>query len=86
LWFTLLGDSFVFLDVGPSISFLVFPLFWVLWFIFDWQGFIKHDPFKFFTDMQGFTLLPHHVDTSNLPELVVRLTLKELLMKQDPLQ
>jgi len=26
--------------VGPSILFLVFPLFWVLWFIFYWQGFI----------------------------------------------
>jgi len=37
--FTLLGDSFVFLNVGP-IFFLVFPLFWVLWFIYDWQGFI----------------------------------------------
>jgi hypothetical protein len=27
LWFTLLGGSFVFLDVGPSILFAVFPLF-----------------------------------------------------------
>jgi len=27
LWFTLLGGSFVFLDVGPSILFLVFPPF-----------------------------------------------------------
>ncbi len=26
---------------GPSILFLVFPLFWVLWFISDFQGFIK---------------------------------------------
>jgi hypothetical protein len=26
--------------VGPSILFLVFSLFWVLWFIFHWQGFI----------------------------------------------
>jgi hypothetical protein len=39
LWFALLGGSFVFLDVYfhfvPCI-----PLFWVLWFIYDWQGFI----------------------------------------------
>jgi len=28
LWFVLLGGSFVFLDMGPSILFLVFPLFW----------------------------------------------------------
>jgi hypothetical protein len=27
LWFTLFGDSFVFLDVGPSILFLVFLFF-----------------------------------------------------------
>jgi hypothetical protein len=40
LWFTFLGGSFVFLHMGPSILFLVFPLFWVLWFIYDWQGFI----------------------------------------------
>ncbi len=40
LWFTLLGGSFVFLDVGPSILFLVFIFFGVLWFIYDWQGFI----------------------------------------------
>ncbi len=40
LWFGLLGGSFVFLDVGPSILFLVFPLTWVLWFLFYWQGFI----------------------------------------------
>jgi hypothetical protein len=33
LWFTFLGVFFVFLDVGPSILFLVFPLFKVLWFI-----------------------------------------------------
>jgi hypothetical protein len=32
LWLALFGGSFVFLDVGPSILFLVFPLFWVLWF------------------------------------------------------
>jgi len=32
LWFTFLGGSFVFLDVDPSILFLVFLLFWVLWF------------------------------------------------------
>ncbi len=25
LWFALLGGSFVFLDMGPSILFLVFP-------------------------------------------------------------
>jgi len=44
LWFVLLGGSFfVFLDVGLSILFLVFPLIffgWVLWFIYDCQGFI----------------------------------------------
>jgi hypothetical protein len=27
LWFALIGGSFVFLDVGPPILFLVFPLF-----------------------------------------------------------
>jgi hypothetical protein len=32
--FTLSGGSFVFLDLGPFSLFLVFPLFWVLWFIF----------------------------------------------------
>jgi hypothetical protein len=26
--------------MGPSILFFVFPFFWVLWFIHDWQGFI----------------------------------------------
>jgi hypothetical protein len=27
--------------MSPSILFLVFPLFfWVVWFIYDWQGFI----------------------------------------------
>jgi hypothetical protein len=31
LWFALLGGSFVFLDMGPSILFLVFLPFWVLW-------------------------------------------------------
>jgi hypothetical protein len=41
LWFALLGGSFVFLDMGPSILFLVFPLlFWVLGFIYDLAGFI----------------------------------------------
>ncbi len=40
LWFSFLGGYFVFLDVGPSILFLVFPLIRVLWFIYDWQGFI----------------------------------------------
>jgi hypothetical protein len=42
LWWALLGGSFVFLDVGPSILFLVFPLFWVLWFLIHWQGFILY--------------------------------------------
>jgi hypothetical protein len=39
LWFALLGRFF---GMGPSILFLVFPLllFWVLWFIYDWQGLI----------------------------------------------
>ncbi len=40
LWFALLGGSFIFLDMSPSILFFVFPFFWVLWFIHDWQGFI----------------------------------------------
>jgi hypothetical protein len=40
LWFALLGGSFVIFYVGPCILFLVFPLFGVLWFSFDWQGFI----------------------------------------------
>ncbi len=30
LWFALLGGSFVFLDVDPSILFIVFAPFWVL--------------------------------------------------------
>jgi len=38
LWFALIGDSFVFLDMGPSILFLVFQ---VLWLIYGWQGFIN---------------------------------------------
>jgi len=33
LWFALLGGSFVFLDMGASILFLVFTHFRVLWFI-----------------------------------------------------
>jgi len=33
--FALLDGSFVFLDVGPFILFLVFPFFWVLWLIYD---------------------------------------------------
>jgi hypothetical protein len=41
LWFAFLGGSFVFLDVGPMILFFVFPLFWVLWFIYYWQGVIS---------------------------------------------
>ncbi len=40
LWFALLGGSFVFLDVGPSLLFLVLSLSWVLWLIYYWQGFI----------------------------------------------
>jgi hypothetical protein len=40
LQFALLGGSFVFLDVGPSILFLIFPLFRVLWIIYNWQSFI----------------------------------------------
>jgi hypothetical protein len=35
LWSTFLGGSFVFLDVGPSILFLVFPFFGVLWFFIN---------------------------------------------------
>ncbi len=43
-WLGLLGGSFVFLDVGPSILFLIFSLFyWVLWFIYGCQGFIIKD-------------------------------------------
>jgi len=41
LRFALIGGSFVFLNVGPSILFLVFPFFiWMLWFIYDWHGII----------------------------------------------
>jgi hypothetical protein len=29
------------LDMGTFILFLVFPLLWVLWFIYDWHGFIR---------------------------------------------
>jgi hypothetical protein len=42
LWFALLGGSFVLVDMGPSILSLVFPLFWVFWFLVDWQGFIMY--------------------------------------------
>jgi hypothetical protein len=38
LWLALLGGSFVFLDMGPSVLFFVFPYFWVLWLIYGWQG------------------------------------------------
>ncbi len=44
LWFALLVGSFIFLDVGPFILFLVFPLFWVFWFIglaYQYNRFIK---------------------------------------------
>jgi hypothetical protein len=37
LWFTFLGGSFVFLDVGPSILFFVLPLFWGA-LIYLWLG------------------------------------------------
>jgi hypothetical protein len=52
LSFALLGGSFVFLDVGPFILFLVFPLFFfgVLWFIYDWQGFIRCIGFTWYCD------------------------------------
>jgi hypothetical protein len=39
LWFCPLRWVFVFLDVDPPILFLVLSLFWVLWFIYNWQGF-----------------------------------------------
>jgi hypothetical protein len=35
LWFGLLGGSFVPLHFDPCIP----PIFWVLWFIYNWQGF-----------------------------------------------
>jgi len=41
LWFVFLGRSFVFLDMHPSNFYFVFRFFWVLWFIYGWQGFIK---------------------------------------------
>jgi hypothetical protein len=48
LWFgLLLGGSFHFWNVGPSILFLVYTLFWVLWFIYDRHGLIiKFRSFK----------------------------------------
>ncbi len=60
LLFTFLGDSFVFLDMGPSFLFFVFPLlFEVLWFIYDWQGFhhFQCSPFL----CLGFTLHRNHL-------------------------
>jgi hypothetical protein len=41
LWFALLGGSFVFLDVGPFILFLVFPIFcfWERFGLFMIMGF-----------------------------------------------
>jgi hypothetical protein len=39
LWSAFLGGSFVFLDVSPSILFLVLAFFfWVLKLFYDWQG------------------------------------------------
>jgi hypothetical protein len=41
LWFTLLGDSFVFFEHGSFHFVPCIPLFfWVLWFIYGWHGFI----------------------------------------------
>jgi len=43
-----LGWFFCLLGRGPSILFIVFPPFFffgVLWFIWDWQGFISHECF-----------------------------------------
>jgi hypothetical protein len=42
LWFAFLGGSFAFLGMGPSILYLVFPFFGVLWLIHGWHGFINH--------------------------------------------
>jgi hypothetical protein len=36
LWFILLGGFFVFLDMGPSILFLVFPLFFLSALVYLW--------------------------------------------------
>jgi len=40
LWFALLGGSFVLLDMGPSILFLVFPLYLGALIYFGLAGFI----------------------------------------------
>jgi hypothetical protein len=40
LWFALLGGSFVFLEVGPSILFLVFLLYLGALVYFELAGFI----------------------------------------------
>ncbi len=37
---------FVFLEVGPSILFLVFSLFWMHWFIYDWQGLVTYSLYQ----------------------------------------
>jgi hypothetical protein len=43
----LIGGLFVFLDIGISILFLVFPFFWVLCLIYGGQGFIiEKSPLK----------------------------------------
>jgi hypothetical protein len=39
LWSVLLGDSFVFLDVGPSILCFVFLFFGGVLVFYKWQGF-----------------------------------------------
>jgi hypothetical protein len=58
LLFALLGDSFVLLDVDPSILFLAFSLFWVLWFIYHWQGFITLQPLQTSTIVKTFSVTP----------------------------
>jgi len=40
LWFALLGGSFDLLGCGSFHFVPCIPLFWVLWFIYDWQGFM----------------------------------------------
>jgi hypothetical protein len=40
LWFAFFGGSFVFLNMGLTILFIVVPLFGCFGFFYDWQGFI----------------------------------------------
>jgi hypothetical protein len=47
LWFTFFGGFVAFLDLGPSILFLVFPLFWGVLVYLGLAGFYHKKPKSF---------------------------------------